>query len=112
MTHSFPTRALPIWLAHGVTTVREMGALNGTAWTLQQKALAQENKIAAPNLVVHSYFPAMSDRIKTISTPAQAREWVTALRSEEHTSELQSLMRISSAVFCLKQKKDHTNEHT
>src|SRR3546814_4375990 len=27
------------------------------------------------------------------------------LRSEEHTSELQSLMRISSAVFCLKKKK-------
>src|SRR3546814_3904442 len=31
----------------------------------------------------------------------------TAERSEEHTSELQSLMRISSAVFCLK-KKNHT----
>src|SRR3546814_3462360 len=30
---------------------------------------------------------------------------VTALRSEEHTSELQSLMRISYAVFCLKKKK-------
>src|SRR3546814_1089324 len=29
---------------------------------------------------------------------------VTCLRSEEHTSELQSLMRISYAVFCLKQK--------
>src|SRR3546814_9409545 len=28
------------------------------------------------------------------------------LRSEEHTSELQSLMRISYAVFCLKQKKN------
>src|SRR3546814_10639026 len=28
-------------------------------------------------------------------------------RSEEHTSELQSLMRISSAVFCLKKKKQH-----
>src|SRR3546814_1288268 len=28
------------------------------------------------------------------------------LRSEEHTSELQSLMRISYAVFCLKKKKD------
>src|SRR3546814_7525163 len=28
-----------------------------------------------------------------------------AMRSEEHTSELQSLMRISSAVFCLKKKK-------
>src|SRR3546814_10028234 len=31
-------------------------------------------------------------------------------RSEEHTSELQSLMRISYAVFCLKKKK--TNKHT
>src|SRR3546814_5732459 len=35
-------------------------------------------------------------------------------RSEEHTSELQSLMRISYAVFCLKKKKKHTQtiEHT
>src|SRR3546814_3135669 len=30
-------------------------------------------------------------------------------RSEEHTSELQSLMRISYAVFCLKKKKHKTN---
>src|SRR3546814_1528003 len=29
-------------------------------------------------------------------------------RSEEHTSELQSLMRISYAVFCLKKKKENT----
>src|SRR3546814_5727971 len=32
-------------------------------------------------------------------------ELALALRSEEHTSELQSLMRISYAVFCLKKKK-------
>src|SRR3546814_3219770 len=32
------------------------------------------------------------------------------LRSEEHTSELQSLMRISYAVFCLKKKQEYTNE--
>src|SRR3546814_8978762 len=31
------------------------------------------------------------------------------LRSEEHTSELQSLMRISYAVFCLKKKTTHKN---
>src|SRR3546814_7516391 len=30
-------------------------------------------------------------------------------RSEEHTSELQSLMRISYAVFCLQKKKKHNN---
>src|SRR3546814_7249484 len=35
----------------------------------------------------------------------------TALRSEEHTSELQSLMRISYAVFCLKKTKEkHTRQ--
>src|SRR3546814_9532429 len=33
-------------------------------------------------------------------------------RSEEHTSELQSLMRISYAVFCLKTKKKETNKIT
>src|SRR3546814_4392444 len=32
------------------------------------------------------------------------------VRSEEHTSELQSLMRISYAVFCLKKKKEKQNE--
>src|SRR3546814_1720439 len=33
------------------------------------------------------------------------KEMAAAVRSEEHTSELQSLMRISYAVFCLKKKK-------
>src|SRR3546814_6750656 len=34
-----------------------------------------------------------------------------AARSEEHTSELQSLMRISYAVFCLKKKKNNNTKH-
>src|SRR3546814_8940786 len=41
-----------------------------------------------------------------------AGEWIDLLppmRSEEHTSELQSLMRISYAVFCLKTKKNIEN---
>src|SRR3546814_4466070 len=42
--------------------------------------------------------------IVILATLDQGR-WV---RSEEHTSELQSLMRISYAVFCLKKKKDNT----
>src|SRR3546814_5881003 len=36
---------------------------------------------------------------------ARNRQELDGLRSEEHTSELQSLMRISYAVFCLKKKK-------
>src|SRR3546814_3380080 len=43
---------------------------------------------------------------KVVVTPAQLAMLVEGIdRSEEHTSELQSLMRISYAVFCLKKKK-------
>src|SRR3546814_6934694 len=55
-------------------------------------------------------------------SPPAPRSWVTAStmvkrpympgRSEEHTSELQSLMRISYAVFCLKKKHTNTIKHT
>src|SRR3546814_7026446 len=46
------------------------------------------------------------------STVARRRT-ITPDRSEEHTSELQSLMRISYAVFCLKKKKqEQTNNNT
>src|SRR3546814_5423391 len=38
------------------------------------------------------------------TAPRAACSYVLAWRSEEHTSELQSLMRISYAVFCLKKK--------
>src|SRR3546814_9023306 len=40
-----------------------------------------------------------------------SRKWRCG-RSEEHTSELQSLMRISYAVFCLKKKKTHNYTKT
>src|SRR3546814_3614682 len=48
-------------------------------------------------------------RINTVALaapkiPAGARRHMRYFRSEEHTSELQSLMRISYAVFCLKKK--------
>src|SRR3546814_1006452 len=45
-----------------------------------------------------------------IDTAGGKRPGIAALpRSEEHTSELQSLMRISYAVFCLKTKKKYNN---
>src|SRR3546814_15171240 len=43
---------------------------------------------------------------------AQSLPVAPAHRSEEHTSELQSLMRISYAVFCLKKKKTTYNQPT
>src|SRR3546814_4739031 len=54
---------------------------------------------------------------RAVLARAQRRTWLAGgvvvgialvlARSEEHTSELQSLMRISYAVFCLKKKKTH-----
>src|SRR3546814_11536338 len=50
-------------------------------------------------------YSALSAVLDAIGVASSARQWALALRSEEHTSELQSLMRISYAVFCLKKKK-------
>src|SRR3546814_3894015 len=47
--------------------------------------------------------PGHAPRLNRGSGPVAQR----SPRSEEHTSELQSLMRISYAVFCLKKKKTH-----
>src|SRR3546814_6402212 len=43
--------------------------------------------------------------------PSDRRSPLVQPRSEEHTSELQSLMRISYAVFCLKKKKKKNRQH-
>src|SRR3546814_4593522 len=54
-----------------------------------------------------SPFPLATAAILNSTVP-QAQ----ACRSEEHTSELQSLMRISYAVFCLKKKNHYTDYNT
>src|SRR3546814_1538269 len=62
------------------------------------KSLAMPVFERYPN--VHEVKKIIAARMK-IETPGPGR-----MRSEEHTSELQSLMRISYAVFCLKKKKE------
>src|SRR3546814_6866336 len=53
-----------------------------------------------------------SDKVDKMMSDAGER-LSTLSRSEEHTSELQSLMRISYAVFCLKKKKNtYNNKYT
>src|SRR3546814_2344589 len=55
-----------------------------------------------------SYYYAMGMTEEEIAQPFVG---VATCRSEEHTSELQSLMRISYAVFCLKKKKNKDSTH-
>src|SRR3546814_5404941 len=52
-------------------------------------------------------FLSLADRVWLQACSWSHRYRRISTRSEEHTSELQSLMRISYAVFCLKKKKIH-----
>src|SRR3546814_3089346 len=56
-----------------------------------------------------SYRAALAVLINAHHRLPFSRVWGDGTKSEEHTSELQSLMRISYAVFCLKKKTDEKN---
>src|SRR3546814_7006882 len=69
-------------------------------------------KLAAIIEFIHTS-TLLHDDVVDESDLRRGRKTANALRSEEHTSELQSLMRISYAVFCLKKKKQiHTKTYT
>src|SRR3546814_3025059 len=80
-----------------VTAVEDssLGMLSGAGF----RAFMQEEPGAG-------YWMAVQLAARVRNLTEKARDLAT-LRSEEHTSELQSLMRISYAVFCLNKKKHH-----
>src|SRR3546814_10423179 len=63
---------------------------------------------AASRLITAAASPPTFSRSRTLETKLTPKHAETPARSEEHTSELQSLMRISYAVFCLKTKTNTT----
>src|SRR3546814_10882463 len=67
---------------------------------------ASESSTSAGPAAINSYNVSPDGRFVAIHVSYGGGE---VGRSEEHTSELQSLMRISYAVFCLKKKTQHIN---
>src|SRR3546814_6734987 len=67
--------------------------------------LAAGTSHSQPREVLANLLWSESTQAGALQSLRQARLTLTRNRSEEHTSELQSLMRISYAVFCLKKKK-------
>lgn len=63
-----------LWLAHGITTIRDPSAGNGLNWTLEHKQKSLKNEITAPRILAYTTFGMGSDT--PISTPEQARVWV------------------------------------
>src|SRR3546814_10603606 len=81
-------------LAEGIVDVHQHGGLG-------RDAAAFEHRLHQGQAVAHQH-----------RRGREVAENVFVARSEEHTSELQSLMRISYAVFCLKKNKQSDKTHT
>jgi hypothetical protein len=64
-----------LWLAHGVTTVRDPGSMNGIDWTLRERERSAQNKIVAPRLIVYTT-PGNGWDKGPINTPEAARDYV------------------------------------
>jgi imidazolonepropionase-like amidohydrolase len=63
-----------LWMAHGITTIRDPAAGNGLDWVLDQKERSNKNEITAPRIRAYTAF-GMGAK-SPISTPEMAREWV------------------------------------
>jgi hypothetical protein len=63
-----------LWMAHGITTVRDPSAGNGLDWVLKDKQRSAKNEITAPRLLAYTGFGQGHDG--PISTPEQAIAWV------------------------------------
>src|SRR3546814_7610538 len=76
--------------------------------------MVAEGVLAAGKAFVPGVVPRKVKEKKVVRVEADKKAPLTTLqkRSEEHTSELQSLMRISYAVFCLKNKKTTSTKET
>src|SRR3546814_7902051 len=87
--------------------------LRGTKWTKLHLDAGGKGKLdwTAPKASRAKTLRALTRGITWLSPPLKKETEITGpIRSEEHTSELQSLMRISYAVFCLKKKKKNTKQ--
>ena len=63
-----------LWMAHGITTIREPGSGNGLDWTLKHKERSAKNEITAPRIRAYTFFGSGSRQ--PISTPQMAIDWV------------------------------------
>ncbi len=63
-----------LWLAHGITTIRDPGSGNGLDWVLEHRERSRRNQITAPRIVAYVFFGM--DRKEPFTTPEQARQWV------------------------------------
>ncbi|HKR63376.1 MAG TPA: amidohydrolase [Thermoanaerobaculia bacterium] len=65
-----------LWLAHGITTVRDPGSGNGLDWTVHERDRSARNEIVAPRIVPYLFTGAEMWDGGRIDSPEQARKFV------------------------------------
>ena len=66
--------AAKLWLAHGITTIREPGSGNGLDWVLDHQGRSERNEISAPRIVPYVFFGQGAD--KPFTKTEEVRAWV------------------------------------
>ncbi|MEE4244186.1 MAG: amidohydrolase family protein, partial [Kangiellaceae bacterium] len=69
-----------LWLAHGVTTIREPGSFNGLEWTVKHKKQSQLNTITAPRIIPYSRFGQGSEQ--PLLSPKAVKQWVKKIKRQ------------------------------
>lgn len=72
-----PEYIFKLWLAHGITTVRDVGSLMGLDWTIDHRERSEANEISAPRIQAYARFPG--DRVVTAD---DATNWVKAVHKK------------------------------
>src|SRR3546814_8017535 len=91
----------------------EVATIGGrTAFTWRQNGNFAPARFAKAEPELAAQYAHLVAAVDTKRLAADHPQTYRKYRSEEHTSDLQSLMRISYAVFCLKNKKTQKSTHT
>ena len=75
-----PEYVFKLWLAHGITTVREAGSVMGLGWTVEHAKRSEAHRIAAPSIVPYAMFPGQGLGALDITSAEGARDWVRAVK--------------------------------
>lgn len=75
-----PEYVFKLWMAHGITSIREPGSGNGIEWTLRHKEKSAANEITSPR--IFAYITFGRDSVGGIHSPAVAREWVSTIHRD------------------------------
>ncbi len=70
-----PEYVFKLWLAHGITTVRDVGSIMGLKWTVDHAERAIEGSVTAPRIIPYAMFPG-----SVITNADAAREWVRSVK--------------------------------